>query len=597
MAAALINFVSQFLSLSWLTGPIFDKELRVSSRRRRNYILRFTYLALLTIFLVLVWLEEVKYRGSAAYRISRMARAGQTITVFIIWFQFCITQLIAIIILSTSISDEIYNRTLGLLMTTPINSFQIVMGKLFSKLLQLILLLAVSLPLLAIVRVFGGVPWDYVITSLCITLTAIIFVGSLSLFFSIFSRRAYVVIIETVLTLGAFFALLPFLVAMFWHTLQLRQAISENTLFTVLFHPNPYGIMAFTTEMMVNPRGGGGMPTLIWPLHCVIMLAASALVLAFSVKKVRKVALRQAIGQFDTFRQRRRLRKKSSLEATVLEKSVGRIRRINGLPAIWKELRTPMFRGRKLTLFIVISLGLVVLSITYFLCAQNNMLDSEEAHMIYTTVFLSLGILFTIVIPPTCITSEKESRSWPLLLATTLSDWHILFGKFIGAVRRCLSIWVFLFGHIIFFSYTGWIHPIAILQIAILTAWIIVFFSCTGLYFSSRFKHTTTAVVMNFGLAAVIWGLIPLLMVLIMEITRMGDDLVENYCNAIPFVQALVVMDATAHRGALGTFNWPEGNFSALGSTFFMLAFMICYIFLGFLFAWRAKCQFRRNIF
>ena len=140
MAAALINFVTKSLSLAWLTGPIFDKELRVSSRRRRNYVLRFVYLALLTLFLVLIWLEEVKVRGSAAYRISRMARAGQTIVVFAIWFQFCATQLIAVIMLSTSISDEIYNRTLGVLMTTPINSFQIVIGKLFSKLLQLILL-------------------------------------------------------------------------------------------------------------------------------------------------------------------------------------------------------------------------------------------------------------------------------------------------------------------------------------------------------------------------------------------------------------------------------------------------------------------------
>ena len=33
------------LRLSWLTGPIFDKELRVSSRRRRNYVLRFVYVA------------------------------------------------------------------------------------------------------------------------------------------------------------------------------------------------------------------------------------------------------------------------------------------------------------------------------------------------------------------------------------------------------------------------------------------------------------------------------------------------------------------------------------------------------------------------
>ena len=184
------KLISSFLKIinpAWLTGPIFDKELRTSSRRKRNYVLRFAYLAILTVFVVLVWSSMVKLRGGGAYRISRMSEAGLAIITTIIVFQFIATQFIAVVMLSTAISDEIYNRTLGVLMTTPINSFQIVMGKLFSKLLQLILLLSVSLPLLAIVRVFGGVPWDYVLSSLCITLTAVIFAGSLSLYFSLLS--------------------------------------------------------------------------------------------------------------------------------------------------------------------------------------------------------------------------------------------------------------------------------------------------------------------------------------------------------------------------------------------------------------------------
>ena len=77
---------------------------------------------------------------------------------------------------------------------------------------------------------------------------------------------------------------------------------------------------------------------------------------------------------------------------------------------------------------------------------------------------MSLGMLFTIVLPATSITSEKETRSWPLLLATTIDDRQILFGKFIGILRRCLPVWIFLFGHIILFSLAEFIHPIAIIQ-------------------------------------------------------------------------------------------------------------------------------------
>jgi ABC-2 type transport system permease protein len=97
-------------------------------------------------------------------------------------FQFLATQFLAVILMSTAISDEIYHSTLGVLMTTPINSFQIVIGKLFSNLLQIVILIGISLPLLSLVRVFGGVPWSFVWSSLCVTLTAIVFAGSLSLY-------------------------------------------------------------------------------------------------------------------------------------------------------------------------------------------------------------------------------------------------------------------------------------------------------------------------------------------------------------------------------------------------------------------------------
>ena len=598
MPADLINSVAYFLSLSWLTGPIFDKELRVSSRQRRNYVLRFAYLALMTIFLVLVWLEEVQDNSSSVYSISRMARAGQVIIMFIVWFQFIATQLVAVIMLSTSISDEIYHRTLGLLMTTPINSFQIVMGKLFSKLLQLILLLAISLPLLAIVRVFGGVPWNYVISSLCITLTTVIFVGSLSLFFSILNRKAYIVIIMTILTLSMLFALIPLLVALFWRV-SLQKIISEKVLFSVLFQPNPYAVLAFNTEVMMSPRMGGGMPFYSWPLHCGIMLAASVVLLALSVSMVRKVALLQATGQLGISFWKGRSRKKTVSGQAHQQDCNTEYKRVKGPPVIWKELRLPLLGRRKITALIGIFVCLSLLFITYWLCFGENILDDEETHILYAIIFLSLGILFTIIYPATSITSEKESRSWPLLLTTTIDDGQILFGKFIGILRRCLPIWILLLGHVIIFSMFEYIHPFAIIQIGILVFWIVVFLSGTGLYFSSRFKRTTTAVIMNFALAATIWAILPLLLALTSELTH-DDDFVDAYMDTNPFVHTVVIIDATANENPvkIGSYNWIGSRRSdVVDSTSWMLACMAGYVSIGAFFAWRAKCRFRRNIF
>ena len=600
MINGLTNFMGRFLSLYWLTGPIFDKELRVSSRRRRNYILRFAYVALLTAFLILVWIEAMGQSGSPLYRISRMAEAGKFIVIYLVWFQFCATQFLAVILLSNSISDEIYHRTLGLLMTTPISSFQIVMGKLLSKLLQLVLLLAISLPLLAIIRVMGGVPWNYVISSLCITLTTVIFVGSLSLFFSIFSRRAYAVIIMTIMTLGTIFALVPLGLYAVWGLT--NPAISEKSLFTIFFMPNPYCSMFINTIAMVEPRSAATLTFYSWPLHCGIMLAASALLLFFSVFIVRKVALRQATGQLDSSSGKRRSRRAAKRDRAGQQAFAGTIRRVIGPPIIWKELRSPMFRHHKIRTCILASIGLILLFTTYYLCARVDVLNDTATHIAYAVIFMGVGMLFTIVLPATSITTERESRSWPVLLATPLDDKDILLGKLVGALRRCLPAWLPLFGHIIIFSLAGFIHPLAIFQTGLLVTWIIVFLSGSGLYFSSSFKNTTTAVIMNFTLAAAIWAILPILMAIVASIntpyTISAREFVEAYMDTNPFVHIFAIVDATVTGSDVQNYNWPgQGYLNAAKTTVWMLTCMGGYILIGSLFAWRAKHRFRRNIF
>lgn len=595
VTAALFNFVVRLVSLSWLTGPIFDKELRVSSRRRRNYVLRFAYLALLTILLIMFWVMVVPSGQSGLYQSSRMAEAGQIVIACIVWFQFGVTQILAGIMLSTSISDEIYHKTLGLLMTTPISSFQVVIGKLLSKLLQLLLLMAISLPLLAIVRVFGGVPWGFIVSGLCITLTSVLFVGSLSLFFSIFSRKAYVVIILTTLTLGVLFALMPLFAGMLFLGSGLG---NENAFFTGLSYLNPYFGLALATEAMMSPRGVGWMAGSYWPWQCAVLSAGSGLLLFLSVLMVRRVALRQATGQLGTSSKKRRPQNQGGAGTTIEQPFERPLRRVKGSAILWKELKSPLFGHRKLAFVISIAVGLILLFITYAFFADANALDENQIHIVYGVIFMSLGTLFAMILPATCITSEKESRAWPLLLATTLGEWQILGAKFAGILRRSLPIWCLLFGHIILFTLARIIHPIAIIQTALLVGWLVVFLSGSGLYFSACFKRTTTAVIANFTLAAFVWGLAPLLMALMAEIDLLDFDFIESYLDTNPWVHIVVIMEATTGRGNLSNYHWVDyGNRNVYDAMLWMAACTFGYVSLGLLFAWRAKCRLRRNIF
>jgi len=378
--------------LRWLTGPIFDKEMRVSSRRRRNYVLRFVYIGLFTFLVAVLWVGRVAQTRTSGYpsvyQVSRMAGAGQTIITAVLWFQFLTAQIIAIVMLSTSISDEIYKRTLGALLTTPIGSFQIVIGKLTSKLLQIVLLLAISLPLLAVVRVFGGVPWGFLLCSLCVTLTAVVFVGSLSLFFSIFTRRAYAAILEAILATGFLFGFIPAILAFLTD-----RTVSPTRLLSVLSYVNPYVMMTAATESLYSARPGASAS---WPLHCAVMLGASSLLLLLATVFVRKAALRQAVGATGTPNAKRsrlgtRPRGRPDLSGQARGPAPTNVRRVKGPPVLWKEQRIPLLGRRKVaaTITAVFALGLLLL--TYGLCLRANALAAQETHVAYAVVFLGVA--------------------------------------------------------------------------------------------------------------------------------------------------------------------------------------------------------------
>jgi len=586
----LLALARSVLSLFWLTGPIFDKELRVSSRRRRNYLLRFTYVALLAVFLALLWLEEVPRSSSAVYRVSRMARVGSLLAIFVVWFQFWATQLVAVILLSTAISDEIHHRTLGVLMTTPITALQIVVGKLASRLLQIFLLLAVSLPVLAIIRVFGAVPWDYLCVSLCITLCTVLFVGSISLFYSVFTRRAYVVIVAAVITLGVLFLLLPLLVAL----LLLDQIISEKVFFSILLYVNPYVLLAAQTDQSLSLLARGPRPP--WLINCGILLAGSFLLLVLCIWLVRRLALRQATGQpalvGPTSCERRR--RSGIFERLFKDWLLSR-------PVLWKEFKSPLLGRWKVLKIILCGLAALLLVLSYLGFSATNAFGEEAVQMLYICSLFGLGVLASLSTSPTVFTTEKEAGTWSLLLTTTLSEAQILKGKFAGSIRRQLPAYLPLFAHLGIICIVRIIHPLGVLQIFVVFIYVVLFLTSSGLYFSARFKHTTTAVIVNFAFAAILWGLLSMLFYLTAGILHASHKLPDLYTNCNPFVQLIVIVDACVPPDRVFRFGsgfrylWLGSSCGAFAATLWLVVIAVVYLAGASLFFTRAGRLLRRS--
>jgi len=618
-----------------LVGPIFTKELRVSSRRRRNYVLRGVYLAILTTFVTLVWLGAVKWstHGSHAYRIAHLERAGRTIISCVVWFQFVAVLLVTVIMLSTSISEEIYHRTLGVLMTTPINSFQVVIGKLLSKMLQLVVLLAMSLPLLAVVRVLGGVPWYYVVSGLCITLTTGIFFASVTMFFSILFRRAFVSILLSLGAMGLLYLGLPLIVALALAAADVGSPSNFQPLLTLLLHYNPFVALSAHTVMVFEPRAPAALGVFYWWGNCLVSLGLSAGVLAACVAMVRRVALRQAGGAAGAGPS------PAPAPTAVAPPPVlapagpaepppaaavpapppiapppprpvpakAAIRRVTGSPIIWRELRARWMR-RKLLLWILLGVGLALLVLVYGLVASiDNGFEENEVHAVFLCAFMVLGILTTCVLAATSITSEKEANSWEILLCTTLSDRHILLGKAVGIARRCLPVWLLPVAHVLLFMALGLAHVVLLGHLLIVVTGLVALLAGTGLYFGVRFRRTTTTVILNLTVALGLWAGLPLLSALASEALPRGlrnevRNLTEYLVDINPVYQVgLVTEQATGpKRATRGPANlryyWEgAGRCDLAETTLYLLLCAGAHLGLGTLFAWRAQRRLRRR--
>jgi ABC-2 type transport system permease protein len=479
----------------WLAGPILDKELRVASRQRKYYLLRFAYVGLLTLVTMQFWYIVTAAGGGASgvVQVSRLGQAGKTIIATIVWFQFLTGQILAAVLLSDAISSEIRRRTLEDLLVTPLRATHIVLGKLLSRLVQLVLLLAISLPVLALVRVFGGVPWDYVVSGLCITLTGSIFAGSLSLLCSITNRHAHQAVLAVVVWYLVVWGILA------WVLMGLARTglFSSVPVAFVLSLTNPFlALLGRTTAMIVGPSGATTMAPPL--LHCLTILALAGAVLALSVWRVRRAALVGPAGA------RREAKARDRRGAGARRRKTSQaIRRVKGAPVVWKESCTSRLQARRQILFH----GVLWVAVAGFILVMAAFFGPQ----MYGSFFIPIAILqllFVIrlgVAAAGAVVREREARTWPILLTTPLSDEEIVKGKVIAALRRNLPLLipllafyllVFVFGRSGARDLLGFALSMGLLVISLTGT--VVFLLGSGLYFSVRLKTTAAAVASTF---------------------------------------------------------------------------------------------------
>ena len=192
------------------------KELRGRMRGRRAFVILTLYLLLLGGF---AWMYElilvaeagvgIGGGGSAAYA---SALIGQEIFGGLLMLITLLVVFLAPSFTAGAISLEREKQTLDMLVTTPISSFAIVVGKLLSALTYVFILIAASIPVTAVVFMFGGVAPDDVVRGYIVLIATALGLGTFGLFCSTLVKRTQAATVITVfgvlaMTLGSVFIL------------------------------------------------------------------------------------------------------------------------------------------------------------------------------------------------------------------------------------------------------------------------------------------------------------------------------------------------------------------------------------------------------
>ncbi len=379
------------------------------------------------------------------------------------WFAFStfcgitIGQLILVLMLTPAlvagvIADEKQRKTLHYLLASRLTSPEIVLGKLLVRMLYVGVLLCVSLPVLSLLVLLGGVdPW-LVLLSCGATLSTAWFLASLSIWVSTIARKVREAFFIA-FGLEGLWLIAPLVLRTLSHGAWPGFDRAADWLAEWIGANNPAEVVFVLVYGVV---GGGGsrssdLELVAWMMG---LQLASGLVLALLASwQLRAIFRRQDAGGSAT-----NVRGIRSLLASRRRWQFWRRPALGDRPMLWKELHTGGTRG--LAQFISLLLTIIIGGFLAYYTVWWGMLAVAEfwdlgrwystynslSHM-HRTVFGTFlrfvvpllylfGILGVAGFAAASFTSEHEEDTWVSLTATDLTGREIVLAKLLGAMKR-----------------------------------------------------------------------------------------------------------------------------------------------------------------
>jgi ABC-type transport system involved in multi-copper enzyme maturation permease subunit len=485
-----------------MVGPVLHHEMLLGSRRSRAYVFRWIYAG---------WLVLQVFWFLFQYGVTSLATGTPTPATAVVsaWFveTFVIQQLIFMVLATPvltagAVTDEKTRGTLQYLLTTDLQSWHIVLGKLLGRVTQVALLALAGLPLFCFLGAFAGVePWTLVGVFL-VTVLPLLALGSASLLASVWSRQTR----DAVLGLYAVGTVIVLLgwwlaggVAQYFDPLYvLEPAWGERTV---------ADLQEFGRRLLGSALGWGTI---------------AAVCFGLAVWRLRPAYVRQIEGEGRQKKARWWRARRAPIGDNPI---VWKERHVEGLAPIAALRRVPTWltilvifaATTASSLWILISLSSA--SITFDQMVQMILrLDvvglvgrlsppPGVADWFFLWQSIVAMLLASLVVGIRCsgaVTGEREKRTWEALLLTPLTSRQLIRGKMWGILG---SSYLFLLAYAVpalALSSLGGFLPFFWTAVWLAVTWLAMYFiGATGLWCSVRSKGSWRSLLGTVGIGYV----------------------------------------------------------------------------------------------
>jgi ABC-type transport system involved in multi-copper enzyme maturation permease subunit len=526
---------------------IFRVDLIRNSRRLRHFIIRVVYA--LGLLMVMGWIYAEMFNSySNVNERSQLANFAAAFFITFAWLQLIGVVLMTPGLMANIIAEERQRRTIDYLLTSELSNFEIVMGKLMARLLYMTQFLIVSLPILAILQLLGGIETESLLLVFALGVSTMVFIACVSLLISATHERTQTAIGRCyfVVLLGL---LLPFLLSWVVMFVAAVSTGSPSVLYWYwdvigyyLFAWNPFYVMTeqFWVMAMSGQTGrfldAGTVFTMIG-YHAAI----SAVCVAITVYRLRRSVVNS--------------------KAVAAPKARGESRRwwrfqlSDTNPMFWKEMHLAgSSAGRTWIGWFLALLGPVLwLGLSGFMYVYDWMLyfqynslygrHSSNEPSFYGMWVITSGVIFGMlaclvasVRGASSVASERERDTWLSLIASPLSGTQIVWAKIAGALwgTRWLAVVMALLLIALIPRDLQFMPSLILFPVTAFT--LVFFFAALGVRFSLTSSTSTKAIGWTLAVAFTVSGLYLMCCMPIFFAGPGDESLLVIFSPCVPFL-------------------------------------------------------------